>query len=322
MSTKTKTQLLKEVRALKRKLEEKEMEVSDKDEENNVLNGRLNKSIQENASLLNSVEEFKEAIKCPICLEVPRNGPVSACPEGHLVCKECKPKIDICPVCRVPMAGGKSLLAIFITERVTHGCLNEDCKESFLLEALVAHEKVCAYRVVSCPHSLCSKKVPLAKLTHHLLTSKKVCCAQTNAAILTKKGLNCRTYFIRKVTRRKMIWPLDIFTYFDEVNYAVYPYKCEEQFFIVVVMFAQVEECRKFRFELTVHGKDVGAEDVGVESVVFRGSPVSIDEEKQKWLQFGFNEKFMDKILVNSKRAIVVTGTPFCVSFKIWKTLV
>jgi len=320
MSSKTRAQLLNEARNLKRKLREKEVKVLDKNEETKVLNSRLIKISQENASLSNSMEEFKEAIKCPICFEVPRVGPISVCPEGHLVCKECKPKIDNCPVCRVRMVGGKSQLAILVTDHISHDCGNEKCKESFRLEALVSHEKVCAHRVVSCPYSLCGKNVPLAKLTHHLLASKKVCCAQTNAAIATENGFNSRTYFIRKVTRRKMIWPIDIFTYFDDVDYAVYPYKFEEQFFIVVVMFAPDQECAKFRLELTVHGKEVGADDVEVESVVFRGSPVSIDEEKQKFFQFGFNEKFMEKILLNSSREI--SGTPFCVSFKIWKNRV
>jgi len=318
MNNKTKAQLLSEVRTLKRKLEQKEVEVLDKGEENKVLNGRLNKMNQENASMSNMMDEFKEVIKCPICYEVPRVGPISVCPEGHLICKECKPKIDNCPVCRVRMTtGAKSLLALFITERIPHSCGNQDCSESFLPDALAAHEKVCVHRVVSCPYPLCGKNVPLVKLTHHLLTSKKVCCAQTKAAIPTENGFNTRTYYIRKVTRKKMIWPVDILTYLDEVDYAIYPYKCEEQFFIMVAMFAPEEECAKFRLELTVHGKDVEMDDTRVESIVFRGSPVSIDEEKQKLLQFGFNEKFMDKILLNSSRAI--TGTPFCVSFKIWK---
>merc|ERR1719228_2027624 len=121
------------------------------------------------------------------------------------------------------------------------------------------------------------------------------------APIVTENGLNQRTYFIQKVNRRKIIWPLDIFTFFDEVNYALCPIKYEEQFFIVVLMFAEEEECSKFRMELTVHGKGVEEGDPGVESVKFSVSPISIDAEKSEFHQFGFSEKFMAKILKSSK---------------------
>ena len=37
-------------------------------------------------------EDLKKEVECPICLEIPKTGPIYACPNGHLVCQNCKGK--------------------------------------------------------------------------------------------------------------------------------------------------------------------------------------------------------------------------------------
>ena len=67
--------------------------------------------------------ELKRQIECPVCLEIPRAGPVYACPNGHLVCQKCKRKS--CPTCREDLGDNKSLVAVAIIERILHdklGC--------------------------------------------------------------------------------------------------------------------------------------------------------------------------------------------------------
>ena len=56
------------------------------------------------------VDNLKKQIECPVCLEVPRKGPVFACLNGHLVCQRCKQ--ESCPTCMEEVGDGKSLVAV------------------------------------------------------------------------------------------------------------------------------------------------------------------------------------------------------------------
>ena len=46
------------------------------------------------------IKEMEEELECPVCLEVCQPGPIFKCSEDHLVCKDCKPKMTECPMCR------------------------------------------------------------------------------------------------------------------------------------------------------------------------------------------------------------------------------
>ena len=46
------------------------------------------------------VRELEDELECPVCLEVITINPVYKCSDDHLICKECRPKVDKCPQCR------------------------------------------------------------------------------------------------------------------------------------------------------------------------------------------------------------------------------
>ena len=46
------------------------------------------------------IKEMEEELECPVCLEVCQPGPIFKCSEDHLVCRDCKPKMTECPICR------------------------------------------------------------------------------------------------------------------------------------------------------------------------------------------------------------------------------
>ena len=51
------------------------------------------------------MKEMKAKMECPVCLNIPKEGPVPCCPRGHLVCTTCFEKIKEgqrrdCPTCR------------------------------------------------------------------------------------------------------------------------------------------------------------------------------------------------------------------------------
>ena len=43
---------------------------------------------------------FKDLLECPVCFETIDSVPIYQCRNGHVVCKNCHPKLQTCPICR------------------------------------------------------------------------------------------------------------------------------------------------------------------------------------------------------------------------------
>ena len=48
-------------------------------------------SLQNNISI--SKNNCNEILQCPVCLTIPRTGPIYQCANGHIVCKDCHAKL-------------------------------------------------------------------------------------------------------------------------------------------------------------------------------------------------------------------------------------
>ena len=76
------------------------------------------------------VKKLRQLVECPVCLSMPREGPVPCCVKGHIVCCPCLNRLRGegrlgCPTCREPMGKGKSLLALVVIEEIQHECRNQ-----------------------------------------------------------------------------------------------------------------------------------------------------------------------------------------------------
>ena len=60
------------------------------------------------ATLL-SKEDLRDILECPICFNIPREGPIYQCENGHIVCKSCFPKCEKCPQCNMKMTKCRNL---------------------------------------------------------------------------------------------------------------------------------------------------------------------------------------------------------------------
>jgi len=60
----------------------------------------------------NQIREKLDALECPVCLS-PASAPIYACPESHIICSNCLPRLAQCGVCRVDLRSiqaGQSLV--------------------------------------------------------------------------------------------------------------------------------------------------------------------------------------------------------------------
>ena len=44
--------------------------------------------------------DVREILECPVCFETILSLPVYQCKNGHVICKQCIPKLKNCPICR------------------------------------------------------------------------------------------------------------------------------------------------------------------------------------------------------------------------------
>ena len=44
-------------------------------------------------------KDFKDLLECPVCFQT-LSTPIYQCRSGHVVCKDCHPKLETCPICR------------------------------------------------------------------------------------------------------------------------------------------------------------------------------------------------------------------------------
>jgi len=159
----------------KNKVEKEKNKVEDEkikfEEEKNKVEKEKNKVEDEKIKF---EAKMRKLVECPVCLALPREGPVPCCANGHLVCSPCLGKLRAenkldCPTCREPFGDGKSLLAFAVAEKVQHECSHQGCNETTPLEKIVQHEKECKWRLIICPGSCenCEAMVPFCKVEDH-----------------------------------------------------------------------------------------------------------------------------------------------------------
>eukprot|EP00092_Neocalanus_flemingeri_P087217 GFUD01110021.1.p1 GENE.GFUD01110021.1~~GFUD01110021.1.p1 ORF type:complete len:338 (+),score=71.96 GFUD01110021.1:91-1104(+) len=237
------------------------------------------------------VGEMKDKIECPVCLDVPRIGPVPVCPNGHFVCMKCK--TESCPTCRVIMGDGKSLLAVTIIENIEYKCKFDDCEDYFTVDKLEDHYKDCYHRIVSCPADSCREQVGLSKLIDHLIEEN---CSYDSALKRVENNSLVKDKFTMKEAMRSIPtieWKLTIYTY-EDVDFAILLKKQDGLYYFSMVMFSSEDECSKYKVEMTVHDRD--STDV---SFNFIGTPCSIDGDKikLKYLGLAVTSNGIEKVL-------------------------
>uniref|UniRef100_A0A8R1I880 RING-type E3 ubiquitin transferase n=1 Tax=Caenorhabditis japonica TaxID=281687 RepID=A0A8R1I880_CAEJA len=118
-----------------------------------------------------SSAEILSVFECPVCLEY-MLPPYMQCPSGHLVCSNCRPKLQCCPTCRGPTPSVRNLGLEKIANTVRFPCRfsNSGCPLNFHHIDKIEHEELCEYRPYSCPcpGASCKWQGALSDVMDHL----------------------------------------------------------------------------------------------------------------------------------------------------------
>jgi len=238
------------------------------------------------------VNNLKKLVECPICLEVPRKGPIFTCSNGHFQCDKCRR--GVCPTCRQVMGDNKSLLAIAVIEMVLHDCKFAECEQKYPLLKIEEHEKKCKHRIVSCPfYSGCTEKISLPKLLNHLKTT---CSFNTTPEVIessVERSLILNN--MSDISKPNINWKVRTYSY-QGFSFAICAEKSDDHFHFNVVMFETPEVCSGFYIEMEVYAKN--ASQFKRQCFKFFGNPCSIDQTKSELKELGLtvHNKAMEKM--------------------------
>jgi len=259
---------------------------------------------------LKKVQDLKKQIECPVCLEVPRKGPVFACSNGHLVCQKCKR--ETCPTCRGAVGDNKSLIAVAVIEKILHDCKFVECEEEFALNQIEEHEKNCEHRIVACPYyEQCDQRVSLSRLLEHL---EKKPCGRRRAPKVVEKYVS-ESVLYQANTRQLfdssngLHWKVATYSHMGYLLALCVNKSHNNMWQFIVVMFETPEVCAEFNVEIEVYEADSDV-DTRVSAKV-HCHPCSIDEPRAEMEGLGLcvHHRFMKRMMLRED------CYKFCVSF-------
>ena len=263
------------------------------------------------------MSEMKANMECPVCLIVPRDGPVPCCPRGHLICTNCLdkmlPAVDgkkNCPTCREPMGEGKNLLAKMLIENMEHECDLEGCKQLVPFIDLEQHKKICDYRLVICPgrNVKCKELVPFCSVEKH------GCSEITDWS--HAQGKIHITFIVPqdRLNLENIVWNGYQLKFKNEVFF-LRPRKEADNFIFEVVMKGNQEKCNKFTATIAILDSDLKPSFTGT----FNPRPLgtSNDEDsclsvRQKslsniWRLEGDQNRFVVQVVIKPCQIIKIT---------------
>jgi len=244
----------------------------------------------------------KKQVQCPVCYDVPRKGPIFACPNGHIVCQNCKR--GKCPICRVKIGNNKSIVAVALIENIFHDCKFDGCDEEHTLDMIENHEKYCNHRTVTCPYAKCNQTIKLTNIRDHLGPESR-CCRNS----LTEIGVGsffAESFHFRDYNHsRKDDFSLPMVMFLRSgALFALCMIKSGEYFHFTVVMFEPAEVCSAINMEIEVYERNSHQSPDTRESAKLRCKPCSIDESKSNMKHLGLtvHHKVMENMILRGDR--------------------
>jgi E3 ubiquitin-protein ligase SIAH1 len=126
------------------------------------------------------------------------------------VCKECREKLQTCPVCKIKLKHNRNLTAEKMLEMIPVKCSFKDdgCNEELLFGEREKHRNECQFRHVKCPDQDCNLTISIQKLLEHIEVHNVVEGTSTG---LLETSLKVKESEFAELT--KSVWILQHFQY-------------------------------------------------------------------------------------------------------------
>ncbi|NXU67855.1 SIAH2 ligase, partial [Horornis vulcanius] len=198
-------------------------------------------------------QELTSLFECPICFDYVLP-PILQCQAGHLVCKQCRQQLSLCPTCRGSLTPNIRNLAM---EKVASAVLfpckyaTTGCSLTLHHTEKPKHEAICEYRPYSCPcpGTSCDWEGSLEAVMSHLMHAhKSITTLQGEDIIFLATDINlpgavdwvmmqsCFGHYFMLVLKKQE--------------------KCEghQQFFATVLLIGTRKQAENFQYRLELHG--------------------------------------------------------------------
>ena len=217
------------------------------------------------------VSDVSDELQCPVCLLIPREVPIPACPVGHITCKDCIGNVTTCPTCRRQMLkDGTNTLANKMIERVPHPCKFSPCKVKNYLKEIKDHEARCPERTVKCPYLFCKERVKVREYQKHAIAKKSTCnnysdnlltmAFITSFQVKTGMGENLET-----VLSNDWNWLMNAFEDRGKLFYSHMHYFAPEKTFVFyVTMPEHFNETKKYHVKMTLKNQNDGRKSLSI----------------------------------------------------------
>jgi len=201
-------------------------------------------------------DSFLSELECPVCLHIPREGPIPACPVGHILCKRCREGVTICPTCRRPMLkDGTNTLANKMIEKIPHPCKYSQfgCTVKRPLNDLLEHEVKCRERTITCPDLWCQEEgIQIRKYEEHAKNSK---CNRSHSSAIKFDRQNIFSYSGK--TTSDLFWSVKPYEDHGKIFYFHHYYFSSDRTFAFYVTVAKnSNEAEKFLAKITLKNQN------------------------------------------------------------------
>ena len=200
--------------------------------------------------------DVSDEFQCPVCLLIPREVPIPACPVGHITCKDCRVNVTKCPTCRRQMLkDGTNSIANRMISLIPHPC-KYGCPVKNYLKEIVEHEARCPERIVKCPFLRCDDMVKVKEYQKHAKAMENSC----NGSSYNLSNIMI-SFFEFETTRESLqdalshscYWPMAAFKDQDKIFYFhVLYFSCEQTFAFYVTMAEHSSEAKKYLAKMTL----------------------------------------------------------------------
>jgi len=256
------------------------------------------------------LKKVEEILECSICQDIPSEGQMMQCRNGHLACERCmgNEALTRCGVCREPLDNKRirnlSVELLIEAFDVEVSCKHPNCLFRATKTAMKTHERSCDKRIVECPDP-CQENVPLHALLDHMISYTALYPKRTLGTVPCSVDMRYEQF----QGDRDMKWACKVYKFQGELFASAFQ-RTRGIWYAYMYIIGDSEKAEKFKVKMSVGNQD--------DAYMFcQGQVFPIDAKKADILktkkgvlsfaQVGMAEEFFKDHKAATKKRIQIT---------------